>query len=123
MSGSRQKPLPFVFKGFNILMRFLIREHLGISAGFRGARVWMPLCAFSYLFNDSTKLIVEKNAGAARPACPPCPACPACPASHALPPMPALPCLPCLPYLFAVNASFLMLLHGATEREADKLGF
>ena len=39
------------------------------------------------------------------------------------PPMPALPCLPCLPYLFVVNASFIMLLHAATEREADKLGF
>ena len=94
MFGTLQKPLPFVFKGFNILMRFLIREHLDISVGFLEALVWMPLCAFRALFDVSTKLIVEKSADAARAACPTCPACPACPAPHACPTLPAQPAIP-----------------------------
>ena len=63
MFGTLQKPLPFVSKGFNILMRVLIRGHLDISVGFLEALVWMPLCAFRALFDLSTKLIVEKRAG------------------------------------------------------------
>ena len=32
--GSLQKPLPFVFKCFIVLFRFLLRKHLGISFSF-----------------------------------------------------------------------------------------
>ena len=50
---SLQKPLPFVFKCFIVLIRFLFRKHLSISVGFPEALVWMTLLAFSYVFNVS----------------------------------------------------------------------
>ena len=45
------KPLPFVFKGFIVLMHFLFRKHLGISVGFPEALVWITVFAFLYVFN------------------------------------------------------------------------
>ena len=53
-----QKPFPFVFKSFIVVICFLFRKYLGISVGFPEALVWMTLLAFSYVFNVSTKLVV-----------------------------------------------------------------
>ena len=65
--GSFQKPFPFVFKRFIVVIRFLFRKHLGISVGFPEALVWIALFAFSYVFNVSN--VTNKIAPIMRWAC------------------------------------------------------
>ena len=65
--GTCQKPFPFVFKRFIVVISFLIRQHLGISVGFPEALVWMTVLAFSKVFNVSNA--TNKIAPMARWAC------------------------------------------------------
>ena len=84
----------------------------------------MPLCAF-FAFKMFPQISLFRTVVAlpAPPALRVLPALPALPAMPAMPALPVLPALPCLPNLLAVSASFLILVHVATKREADKLGF
>ena len=64
---SFQKPFPFVFQSFIVVICFLFRKHLGISDGFEEAFVWIALFAFSCVFNVSN--VTNKFAPIMRWAC------------------------------------------------------